>query len=63
MLSYLTVLWFLGERPIGTRPLFMGGTMLLLLGAQLLSLGLIGELLLKLNIRNEPPYTIKRLLK
>jgi len=62
-LGYLTVLWFLGERPIGTRPLFMGGTMLLLLGAQMLSLGLIGELLLKLNIRNEPPYTIKRLLK
>jgi len=61
-LVYLTVLWFLGQRPIGTRPLFMGGIMLLLLGAQLLSLGLIGELFLKLNIRSEPPYIIKRVI-
>ena len=61
-LSYLTVLWFMGQRPIGNRPLFTGGVMLLLLGVQLLSLGLIGELLLKLNVRKQPPYTIKRLL-
>jgi glycosyltransferase involved in cell wall biosynthesis len=62
-LSYLSVLWFLGDRPIGTRPLFIGSVMLLLLGVQLLSLGLIGELLLRLNIRQEPPYIIKRALK
>jgi len=61
-LAYLTALWFLGQRPIGTRPLFMGGILLLLLGAQLLSLGLIGELFLKLNIRAEPPYIIKRVI-
>ena len=61
-LSYLSVLWFMGQRPIGTRPLFIGAVMLILLGVQLLSLGLIGELLLKLNVRNEPPYTIKRVL-
>ena len=61
-LSYLTFLWFMGQRPIGNRPLFIGGVMLILLGVQLLSLGLIGELLLKLNVRNEPPYTIKRVL-
>jgi len=62
-LSYLTGLWFLGDRPIGTRPLFIGGVMLVMVGVQLLSLGLMGELLLKLNIRQEPPYTIKRLIK
>jgi len=62
-LSYLTVLWFLGERPIGTRPLFIGGVMLVLVGVQLLSLGLIGELLLKLNVRQEKPYIVRRLIK
>jgi len=62
-LVYLSALWFLGTRPIGTRPLFIGSVMLLLLGFQLLSLGLIGELLLKLNVRQEPPYIIKRVLK
>jgi len=61
-LCYLTTLWFLGQRPIGTRPLFIGSVMLLLLGAQLLSLGLIGELLLKLNVRQDRPYIIKRRL-
>lgn len=50
-LLYLTVLWFQGLRPIGTRPLFMGGIMLLLLGAQLLSLGLVGELVTHLSHR------------
>jgi len=61
-LCYLTALWFLGHRPIGTRPLFLGSVMLLLLGFQLLSLGLVGELLLKLNIRQDKPYIIKRRL-
>ncbi len=62
-LAYLTILWFLGSRPIGTRPLFIGGVMLVMVGVQLLSLGLISELMLKLNIRQEPTYLLKRLIK
>lgn len=57
-LSYLTVLWFLGERPIGTRPLFMGGIMLLLLGAQLFSIGLVGELITNLTHRPGESYIV-----
>jgi glycosyltransferase involved in cell wall biosynthesis len=62
-LGYLTVLWFLGHRPIGTRPLFLGGIMLLLLGAQILSLGLIGELVTHLAHRDEAPYLVQVELK
>jgi glycosyltransferase involved in cell wall biosynthesis len=58
-LIYLTVLWFMGERPIGTRPLFMGGIMLLLLGVQLLSLGLVGELITHLSFRSGEQYTVE----
>lgn len=42
--SYLTVLWFMGE-PIGTRPLLLLGVLLIVLGIQFFSLGLIGEFL------------------
>lgn len=62
-LGYLTVQWCLGQRPIGTRPLFLGGIMLLLLGAQILSLGLIGELVTHLAHRGEAPYLVETELK
>ncbi len=59
-LGYLTVLWFLGLGPIGTRPLFMGGIMLLLLGAQLLSIGLIGELITNISARPGDNYIVEQ---
>jgi hypothetical protein len=58
-LLYCTVLWFMGEGPIGTRPLFLGGIMLLLLGAQVMTLGLIGELILHLSAKPDDQYVIK----
>jgi glycosyltransferase involved in cell wall biosynthesis len=45
ILAYLTVLWFLGQRPIGNRPLLTLGVLLVLTGLQLVSTGLIGEML------------------
>lgn len=42
--AYLTVLWFQGET-IGTRPLLLLGVLMLVLGIQFFSLGLIGEFL------------------
>jgi glycosyltransferase involved in cell wall biosynthesis len=42
-LGYLSVLWFLGDRPIGTRPLLFLGLLLLVVGIQLISTGLIAE--------------------
>jgi glycosyltransferase involved in cell wall biosynthesis len=58
-LAYLTCLWLEGVRPIGTRPLFLGGIMLLLLGAQLLSLGLVGELITHASFRSGDQYIVE----
>jgi glycosyltransferase involved in cell wall biosynthesis len=57
-LAYLSVLWFLDLGPIGTRPLFMGGIMLMILGAQLLSLGLVGELITNLATKPRDHYVV-----
>lgn len=40
--GYLSVLWFGGE-PIGSRPLLLLGVLLILVGAQSFSIGLLGE--------------------
>jgi glycosyltransferase involved in cell wall biosynthesis len=45
VLAHLASLWFAGGRPVGTRPLFFVGILAVTLAAQLLSLGLIAELL------------------
>ncbi len=43
-LLYLIVLWLLGYRPIGNRPLLLFGILAVILAVQLISLGLIAEL-------------------
>ncbi len=59
-LLYLTIIWFIpGHGPIGTRPLFMGGIMLMILGAQLLSLGLVGELITHNSFRASDQYAVE----
>jgi len=42
--TYLSVLWFQGHA-IGTRPLLSLGVLLIILGIQFFSMGLIGEFL------------------
>lgn len=46
ILAYLSVGWFIGFKGIGTRPLFFFGILGTLLSAQLISLGLVAELML-----------------
>ena len=46
ILFYLTIQWLNGQW-IGSRPLFYLGIMLIIVGLQFLSLGLVGELLVK----------------
>ncbi|HIH75296.1 MAG TPA: glycosyltransferase family 2 protein [Methanosarcina sp.] len=53
---YLMFLWLIGEK-IGDRPLLMLGILLTVIGAQFVSLGLIGELIT--NSRNNDDYIIK----
>jgi len=43
-LAYLTVLWFLGQG-IGQRPLLLLGLLLVMVGVQLVSTGLLGEMM------------------
>lgn len=57
ILSYLTVLWFMGLGPIGTRPLLFLGLLLTVVGVQLVSTGLLAELLVR---RSEPRRTRPR---
>lgn len=45
ILSYLSVIWFLGTHPIGNRPLFFLGILLLLLSAQIIATGVLAELI------------------
>ena len=55
--SYLTVLWFMGE-PIGTRPLLLLGVLLIVLGIQFFSLGLLGEFL---TFQHQRKHVMERL--
>jgi glycosyltransferase involved in cell wall biosynthesis len=52
---YLSVLWIGGEA-IGRRPLLLMGVFLMLAGFQFISMGLLGEMILRFNPRK--PYTI-----
>ena len=52
---HLSVLW-LGGESIGRRPLLLMGVFLMLAGFQFISMGLLGEMILRFNPRK--PYTI-----
>jgi len=49
VLTYLSVLWVLDLGPIGTRPLFFLGILLVVVGLQFLSTGLLGEVMTRNN--------------
>lgn len=49
ILSYLTALWFLSVDPIGNRPLFFLGILLVILSVQMISLGILAELLVHMS--------------
>jgi glycosyltransferase involved in cell wall biosynthesis len=57
-LMYLTALWFLDLGPIGTRPLMFLGILLTLFGAQLISFGLLAEMISKSENRHDKPFVI-----
>ena len=52
--TYLTVLWFLGHK-IGDRPLLLFGSILIVAGIQLASMGFIGEFLTYMNQKRLRP--------
>lgn len=59
---YLAVLWFMKE-PLSNRPLLQLGILLTVLGFQILTTGLIGEMITFKSFRREDSYSIRELLK
>ncbi len=58
-LVYMAVLWLNpAERPIGTRPLLHYSVAMLVVGTQLVSLGILAELVTSYNIRAEDTYSV-----
>jgi len=49
---YLTIGWF-NSVPIGNRPIFFLGILLIIIGIQFISLGLLGELIIKSNSKSQ----------
>lgn len=57
---YLTFEWFRGVRPIGDRPLLILGVLLMIVGIQLLTIGLLAELLVSsIQQRADPLDTVR----
>ena len=67
--AYLAVEWLLRALglavvgPIGTRPLFTVGILAMILGIQLFSTGLLGEMIRYFTFRPEQEYAIKQFLQ
>jgi hypothetical protein len=57
ILGYLSVLWLMGQ-PIGNRPLLVLGTLLVLFGGQMVTVGLLGELVLRRTIGEGDKYSV-----
>jgi glycosyltransferase involved in cell wall biosynthesis len=58
--TYLAVLWFFGE-PLSNRPLLLLGVLLMLLGLQVLTTGLLGEMITFKNFERRDSYSIKQI--
>jgi glycosyltransferase involved in cell wall biosynthesis len=56
--AYLAVLWGLGET-LSNRPLLLLGVLLMLVGIQVLTTGLIGEMMTFKNFRRTDTYSVK----
>jgi glycosyltransferase involved in cell wall biosynthesis len=60
--TYMAYLRFFLDQAIGTRPLLLLGILSMLLGLQMISMGLLGEMLRNLTFRPEEEYSIRRVL-
>jgi glycosyltransferase involved in cell wall biosynthesis len=59
---YLSVEWLLGRIAIGNRPLFLLGILLIIVGIQFISIGLLGEMITKTQ-QAEKEYAIREVLR
>jgi hypothetical protein len=58
---YLAVLWIV-QGEIGWRPLLFFGTTALVVGIQLISVGLLGEMLRNVTFSAEEEYSVRQVL-
>ncbi len=61
--GYLGLYRLLGYGPIANRPLLLLGVLLIAVGMQILSLGLIGELVIFLHARELKPYRVEEVIE
>lgn len=59
---WLTVEWFLGMTSLTNRPLALLGVLMIIVGVQLVSIGLIGEMIAKNSISTQK-YSIREILE
>ncbi len=59
ILTYLAGLWLAGYRPIGNRPLLFFGLLLVMVGVQLVSTGLIAEMIAARHSDGQPTYVVR----
>jgi glycosyltransferase involved in cell wall biosynthesis len=59
---WLVVEWFTGQTALGNRPLFLGGILLIIVGIQIVSIGLLGEMISK-SKQAEEQYAIREYIR
>jgi glycosyltransferase involved in cell wall biosynthesis len=57
-LVYLSILWFLGH-PLANRPLLLLGVLLVMVGVQLVSTGLLGEMISSTQVGQKAHYEVR----
>jgi glycosyltransferase involved in cell wall biosynthesis len=60
---YLVILKFVDGMSLGNRPLFVGGILLIIVGVQFVSVGLLGEMISKARQTSEQEYSIREVWK
>jgi len=60
--AYFVILKFILRQPIGGRPLLLLGILLMLIGFQIISTGLIGEMIVSTRDKGEKGYAVRKVL-
>jgi hypothetical protein len=60
--GWLAVEWIAGQTSLSNRPLFLGGILLIIVGIQFISIGLLGELISKSKQTNEE-YSVRDIIR
>ncbi len=60
--GWLSVEWFMGLTSLSNRPLFLLGFLLIIVGVQFISIGLLGEMMSRQE-KDEETYSIREILK